>query len=104
MKTLIKTYENDIYIIDGKTPKELHEAIQRLEFIEMPNGSVISKKSISAFQTYEDYQFQTEQKNRHKKGQYLQNGNWNDDKGYVTSADLIKITGDDVKLLKDNTT
>lgn len=100
MKTLVKTYDGEIYIIDGKSPAELHAITEGLDFVEMPNGSVISKKSISAFQTYEDYQFQVDQKNRHKKGQYLKHGKWNDDQGTVTNALLERITGETVKMLK----
>ena len=99
MKTLIRTYDNDIYIIDGKTPEELHNTIQKLDYVKMPNGSIINKKSISCFQTYEDYQFQTDQKLRHKKGQFIGKGNWNDDKGIIDNAELERITGDIVKKL-----
>lgn len=102
-KTLVRTYENEMYIIPGKSPKEVLKSIENLDFIEMPNGSVVSKKSISLIQTYEDYKFQTDQKSRHKKGQFLGNGNWNDDKGMVAIANLHMITGEkpDDGLLSD---
>lgn len=99
MKTLIRTYGDDIYIIDGKTPAELQQMVETLDFVEMPNGSIINKKSISAYQTYEDYQFQTDQKIRHKKGQYLKHGNWNDSQGEIANADLERITGQITKSL-----
>jgi len=99
MKTLIKTYDGDIYIINGKTPKELYQITEKLDFLEMPNGSVVHKKSISAFQTYEDYQFQVDQKNRHKKGQVLKSGHWSDEQGVVAEALLERITGETVKKL-----
>lgn len=98
MKTLIRTYDNDIYIIEGKSPTEILDSIQSMDFVQMPNGSLVNKKSISSFQTYADYQFQVEQKNRHKKGQYLAKGDWYDEKGYVATADLFKITAEQVTL------
>lgn len=97
LRTLVRTYESEMYIIEGKTPKEVLLSIENMDFIVMPNGSVVSKKSISLIQTYADYQFQTDQKSRHKKGQFLGNGNWNDDKGMVATADLFRITGDEPK-------
>ena len=97
MKTLVRTYEGDIYIIDGKSPIELLASVKDQDFIQMPNGSVITRKSISAFQTYEDYQFQTEQKSRHKKGQFIRGGNWNDEQGAVANAELEKITSNVIK-------
>ncbi len=98
-KTLIKTFDNDIYIIDGKTPEEVIHSMGNLDLVGMPNGSYIHRKSISAFMTYEDYSFQTEQKERHKKGQFLKGGKWNDKGGVVESADLFRITGDSIKRL-----
>lgn len=98
-KTLIKTFDNDIYIIE-KTPEEIMEAIKSLDIVGMPNGSYIHKKSISAIQTYEDYTFQTDQKERHKKGQFIKNGSWYDKGGFVGDAKLIKITGELKNALK----
>lgn len=95
-KTLIKTFDNDIYIIE-KTPDEIMETIQKLDMVGMPNGSYIHKKSISAIQTYEDYTFQVDQKQRHKKGQFLKQGEWNDAVGPIgISAELERITGPNV--------
>jgi len=91
MSTLIKTYDNDIYVIKGKEPSEILALLSSQDFVEMPNGSVISKKSISTMQTHEDYKFQVDQKQRHKKGQYLLNGSWHDDKGYVAVAEISSI-------------
>lgn len=101
MKTLIKTFDGDIYIID-KSPDEIMEAIKGIDMVGMPNGSYIHKKSISALQTYEDYTFQVDQKQRHKKGQFLRKGEWNDNQGPLgISAELEKITGG-LKQLEDN--
>ncbi len=99
MKTLIRTYENDIHIIDGKTPAEILSIIKDQDFVQMPNGSIIHRKSIAALQTYEDYTFQVDQKNRHKKGQFLKSGEWNDEKGIICTADLFRITGEEIKQL-----
>lgn len=99
-KTLIKTFDGDIYVIE-KSPGEIMELIKGLDMIGMPNGSYIHKKSISALQTYEDYSFQVDQKQRHKKGQYLNKGEWNDQTGPIgINAELGRITGE-LKLLKD---
>jgi hypothetical protein len=99
-KTLIKTFDNDIYIIDGKTPEEVISSMGSLDLVGMPNGSYIHRKSISAFMTYEDYSFQTEQKERHRKGQFLKGGKWNDQVGPIESADLFRITGESIKQIK----
>jgi hypothetical protein len=100
-KTLIKTFDNDIYIIEGKGPEEVIASMEGLDYVGMPNGSYIHRKSISAFQTYEDYAFQAEQKMKHRQGQYLRGGNWNDNAGIVEPADLFRITGDSIKRLKE---
>lgn len=92
-KTLLKTFDNDIYIIE-KTPDEVMEIIAKLDMVRMPNGSYIHKKSISAIQGYEDYKFQVDQKERHKKNQYIKDGWWWDRQGDVTNAHLERITGD----------
>lgn len=97
-KSLVKTFDNDIYIIE-KTPDEIMETIAKLDMVRMPNGSYIHKKSISAIQSYEDYTFQVDQKERHKKNQYLRGGMWWDRQGEVTNAHLEKITGDIKKIV-----
>lgn len=100
IKTLVKTFDGDIYIIE-KSPEQIMAQIKGLDMVGMPNGSYIHKKSISALQTYEDYTFQVDQKQRHKKGQYLHNGEWNDNVGSIgVSAHLEKITGS-LKVLED---
>lgn len=100
-KTLIKTFDGDIYIIE-KSPDEIMELIKDLDMVGMPNGSFIHKKSISALQTYEDYTFQVDQKQRHKKGQYLHKGEWNDNVGPLgINAELVKITGKTLLLPKN---
>ncbi len=100
--TIIKTFGDDIYIIKGKTPDEVTAAIAGLDDVRMPNGSYINRKSIAAIQGYEDYAFQADQKNRHKKGQYLHRGEWNDQQGSLgISAELERITGELPKQLKN---
>ena len=99
-KTLIKTFGDDIYIIE-KTPEEIMEIIKGVDMVRMPNGSYIHKKSISALQTYEDYTFQVDQVQRHRKGQFLKGGEWNDGVGPIgVNAHLEKITGT-LKVLED---
>lgn len=99
--TLITTFGNDIYIIN-KTPDEVTKLIEHIEMVRMPNGSRINKKSIASMQAYDDYMFQVEQKNRHKKGQYLKSGEWNDAQGSLgIKANLERITGNiEVRLLE----
>lgn len=96
-KSLLTTFDGDIYIIE-KTPDEISEIINNQnisDMLRMPNGSRIHKKSISKIQTYEDYSFQTDQKVRHKKGQFLRSGKWNDFTGPLhIGAGLEKITGE----------
>jgi len=99
-KTLIKTFDNDIYIIAGKTPEEVIRGMEGLDYVGMPNGSYIARKSISAFQSYDDYVFQTDQKLRHKRGQFLKGGKWNDNVGPIEDAGLGRITGNNIKQLK----
>lgn len=97
--TLIRTFSDDIYIIRGKTPDEVHAMIDGMDDIRMPNGSYIHRKSIAAIQDYADYTFQTDQRVRHKKGQYLKGGEWHDNYGNTgIKAHLERITGDIKKL------
>lgn len=99
--SIITTFGGDIYIIN-KTPDEIDHMISGVEMITMPNGSRVNKKAIATIQGYDDYSFQVEQKHRHKKGQYLQGGKWNDTSGSLgISAELERITGEiKVKQLK----
>jgi len=100
--TIIKTFTDDIYIIEGKTPDEVEKLTKNVDSIRMPNGSYIHPKSIASKQSYEDYTFQVEQKNRHKKGQYIHNGEWSDQIGPLgINAHLEKITGE-LKILPLN--
>ena len=92
--TLITTFGGDIYIIE-KTPDQVTALIEHIEMVRMPNGSRINKKAIASMQSYDDYTFQVEQKHRHKKGQYLRNGEWYDNVGSLgISAELEKVTGE----------
>lgn len=104
-KTLITTFSGDIYIIKDKDPDEISNLLETSgsDLIRMPNGSRINKKSISAIQSYEDYTFQVDQKMRHKKGQYLKRGEWNDNQGSLgINAHLEKITGEYKNNLLEN--
>lgn len=93
--TIIRTFADDIYIIKDKTPDELHAILEGMDDVRMPNGSYIHRKSIASMQSYEDYTFQTEQKARHKKRQYLHRGEWHDNQGPLgISAHLERITGE----------
>jgi len=99
-KTLLTTFGGDIYVIE-KTPDEITALIEHIEMVRMPNGSRINKKAIASMQSYEDYTFQVEQKNRHKKGQFLKSGEWHDAQGSLgISACLERVTGSiETKLL-----
>lgn len=93
--TIITTFGGDIYIIDGMTPDEVDAFIANKDDVRMPNGAHINPKAIATKQSYEDYTFQVEQKNRHKKGQYLHGGQWHDQHGSLgISAHLERITGE----------
>ena len=106
MKTMIKTFDNDMYLIEDSTPADIMEEMKTLDYVQMPNGSMIHKKSISAIQTYEDYLFQTDQRARHKKGQFLAGGKWHDQGGEVASAELERILGskEEVKRIEHDLT
>jgi len=95
-QSLITTFGGDIYIIKGKSPDEVQTLIDAGgEMIRMPNGARINKKSIATIQSYEDYAFQTDQKARHRKGQFLKSGEWHDNQGSLgISSHLEKITGE----------
>ncbi len=94
--TIITTFGGDIYIIKGKSPDEVFTSIGSLDMIRMPNGAHISRKGFASVQEYEDYEFQTEQKMRHKKGQYLRRGEWHDHQNgsLGINAHLERITGE----------
>ncbi len=94
-QTIITTFGEDIYIVNG-TPDEVVEKIQKGgDNVRMPNGSWINKKAFATYQSYEDYNFQTEQKQRHKKGQFLKSGEWHDHQGSLgISSHLERITGE----------
>lgn len=95
MTTIIKTFSDDIYIISGKTPDEVAKAIEGMDEVRMPNGSYIHRKSIASMQSQDDYNFQAEQKVKHKRGQYLKNNEWHDLQGGTgVKAHLERITGE----------
>ena len=100
--TIIRTFADDIYIIKGKTPDEVSASIAGIDDVRMPNGSYINRKNIASIQSYDDYTFQVDQKQRHKKGQYLHRGEWHDGQGSLgISSHLEKITGELPKQLKN---
>lgn len=96
VQSLITTFGGDIYIIKDRCPDEVQTLIDAGgEMVRMPNGARINKKSIATIQSYEDYSFQTDQKARHRKGQYLKSGEWHDQQGSLgISSHLEKITGE----------
>lgn len=98
--SLLTTFGGDIYIIE-KTPDQVMALIEHMEMVRMPNGSRVNKKAIATIQDYDDYSFQVEQKQRHKKGQFLKGGSWHDHSGSLgISAELQKVTGKmEVKLI-----
>lgn len=94
MTTIIQTYRDEIYIVEGVTPEEVKNTIVGQAFISMPNGSQVARGDIRILQTKEDYYFQQEQKQRHKRGQHIRNGSWMDGTGEeVCKAKLTAITG-----------
>lgn len=99
--TIITTFGDDIYIIRDKTPDQVDALIQSGgDMVRMPNGARVNRKAIATIQDYDDYSFQSDQKQRHKKGQYLKNGNWHDNQGSLgISAHLERITGEIEKVL-----
>lgn len=98
--TIIRTFGDDIYIITGMTPDEVAKSIEGMDDVRMPNGARINRKAIASMQDYDDYTFQVDQKQRHKRGQYLHRGEWHDNHGAVgINAHLERITGDLKKTL-----
>ncbi len=95
-KFLLTCWDGDIYILTGyKSVAEIRERIAGMEWVTMPNGSDIKQSSIAKIQSLADYQFQQEQKHRHKRGQYLRGSDWHEVVGgYVTGAEIKSITGE----------
>ena len=96
-KFVVTLWDGDIYILEGyKTVEEIMDRMVGLEWVRMPNGTQIKQSAISKVQEYRDYAFQSDQKSRHKKGQYLGGANletWNDGNGEIGRADVKSITG-----------
>lgn len=92
---IIKTFDDDIYILDGYSSQaEIDQKLSQVEKAEMPNGDIIRTATVAKIMTYESYRFQTDQKSRHRKGQFLKNGAWWDHGGEVLSdAGLQRISG-----------
>ena len=85
---IIKTYSGEMYIIADKTPDEVYDTIRDQQIVRMPNGDIVKESHIAIVLSYESYRFQAEQKERHKKGQYLRGGRWHDEYGDVAPANL----------------
>lgn len=97
IQTIIKTFSDEMYIIENKTPDEVRDAIDRGgDMVRMPNGAHVHRKSISSLQSFEDYNFQAEQKAFHKKGNYIKRNEWIEYTGIPLGIDahLERITGD----------
>lgn len=95
LKVIVTLWDGDIYILEGySSPAEADTKLALTPKVEMPNGDVIKTSSISKVQSYDSYNFQSTQKSRHKKGQWISNGEWNSVQGLVgASANLDSITG-----------
>lgn len=96
-KFILKTYDGDIYILQGySSAEEITDRMANLEWATMPNGARRRVSEIKSVTSIEDYKFQQEQKDRHKKGQYLRGGelqDWYDHAGLVTGSNVKSITG-----------
>ena len=95
MQQVIKTWDGDIYFIDGyETASDLDKALSVLDKAEMPNGDIIKVSAISKIQSLDAYHMQCEQKQRHKKGQYVKGGYWKEAMhGNIAPVDFSSITG-----------
>jgi uncharacterized protein (DUF1330 family) len=104
-QSIITTFGGDIYIIRDKNPDQVQDLIDSGgDMVRMPNGARINKKGIASIQDYEDYNFQADQKVRHKKGQYLKRGGWHDIQGSLgIDSHLERITGEMLKIAKPKT-
>jgi len=94
LSSIIKTYSGEIYIIQEKTPEEIQLQMEGQNSAVMPNGDVVKTSHIAMITSWESYRFQTEQKERHKKGQWLEGKMWMDMQGEVIRANLKGVTGD----------
>lgn len=106
-KFILKCWDGDIYILTGySSQEEIDQKLAGLEKARMPNGDIIKTSAIEKIQSFESYAFQADQRQRHKRGQYLRNGRWFDHTGYVTEAKLNSITGvlEEISLVKPKST
>lgn len=96
-KFILKTYDGDIYILQGyNSCEEITDRMAGLEWATMPNGARRRVSEIKSVTDMDDYKFQQDQKDRHKKGQYLSGrefDRWSDITGYVADANVKSITG-----------
>ena len=91
---MVTLWDGDIYILTGyKSAEEAEYKLSLVEKARMPNGDVIKTSAVAKVQSYESYKFQKDQHSRHKRGQWISNGEWNDIGGVVGNANLKSITG-----------
>ena len=99
MRTIIRTFDGDIYIIEGKSKGDVHAATVGQEWMLMPNGDYVRPTTFAAIQDDVSYSWQSKQKARHKKGQYIEGGEWRDTTQTLgIKAELEKVTGELLKL------
>lgn len=97
-KFILTCWDGDIYILEGyASVDDILDRIQGLDWVRMPNGSRIKASSIAKVQSYEDYQFQNDQKWRHKRGQFLTGKDlgrwWHNVDGHIRDSEVEAITG-----------
>lgn len=94
-KFIVKMWDGDIYILEGyNSAEELDARLSLAEKVKMPNGDIRKTADIKAVVSQESYEFQADQKDRHKRGQYLIGESWYDIGGEVGRAHGLKsITG-----------
>lgn len=95
-KFIIKLFDGDMYILTGyQSEDEILQKFEGLEWVRMPNGARVKASSIAKVQSFDDYQFQSDQKARHKQGQYLSHDtrSWRDHAGEIAPSHVQSITG-----------
>lgn len=95
MQIIIKTWDKDIYILDGyKSAEEAEKKLAQSDQVEMPTGTILKTSAIQMIMPYEDYVWQQKQKQNHKRGEYLKNGSWYNENGEARKADVKLISGE----------
>lgn len=94
MQIVIKTWDKDIYILDGyESAAQADKKLSNTEKIETPTGTILKTSAIQMVMPYQDYQWQQKQKQNHKRGEYLKGGYWHNDKGRARKAEVDHISG-----------